>query len=177
MRIIGATIRLYLAALLLAVMLLPARQARAGDPGKEPTAIVEVGAAAERATTGGDSSYGPSVAVEITPIEHWLEIEAGVAPMFARGQTDWDVDLLFKKPFVLSPTTEFMIGVGPSWSHTIAQGRTDDEFGAEVALDFMFWPWKGRTIGWYVEPSYGYGFTATHERTLSVSAGLLIPLP
>jgi hypothetical protein len=110
------------------------------------------------------------------PIENWLEIAAGVAPLFSRGQTEWDVDFLFKRPFTLSSTTEFMIGLGPSWSHTIAHGRSDDTLGAEVALDFMFWPWKGRKIGWYIEPSYGYGFSASHEQALSVSAGILIPI-
>ena len=158
-------------------ILLFSGDARAGDQEKEPTAILEVGPAAETAISGGGSSYGPSVGIETTPIEDWLEIEGGVARMFSRNQTDWAVDFLFKKPFVLSAITEFMIGVGPSWDHTIDKGRASDSFSAEVALDFMFWPWKGRKVGWYIEPSYGYSFSSGHEQALAVSAGVLIPIP
>src|ERR1700756_503518 len=79
--------------------------ARAQD--KEPTAIVELGAAGEWGLPGA-SSYGPSVAVEFTPIKEWLEIEAGLGPMFHGGRTEWDADLLFKKPFTLSDKLEFM---------------------------------------------------------------------
>jgi hypothetical protein len=52
-------------------------------------------------------------AVEFTPIKDWLEIEAGVAPMFSHGRAEWDTDLIFKKPFTLSDKVEFMIGAGP----------------------------------------------------------------
>jgi hypothetical protein len=51
---------------------------------KEPAAIVELGAAGEWALTHGRPSYGPNLAVEFTPIPEWLEIEAGVTPMFDR---------------------------------------------------------------------------------------------
>ena len=44
--------------------------AQAGD--KEPAAVVELGAAANRSLTEGQSSFGPTVAVEVTPIENWL---------------------------------------------------------------------------------------------------------
>ena len=80
---------------------------------KEPAAIVELGGAGEWALNHGTPSYGPNVAVEVTPIKEWLEIEAGVTPSFSRGQTEWDTDLLFKKPYTLSKTAEFMLGVGP----------------------------------------------------------------
>ena len=68
---------------------------------REPAAIVEIGSAGGWALTHGKPSYGPNVAVEVTPIEHWLELEAGVTPFFSRGQTEWDTDLLFKKPCTL----------------------------------------------------------------------------
>ncbi len=55
-------------------------------------------------------------------------------------------------------------------------GRSDDAWGAEAALDFMFWPWAGRKVGWFMEPSYGYSFGAGHEQSLSMSVGLLIPI-
>jgi hypothetical protein len=65
---------------------------------KEPASILEIGGTGEWALTHGTPSYGPNVAVEVTPIKEWLEIEAGVTPLFSRGQTEWDTDLLLKKP-------------------------------------------------------------------------------
>ena len=142
----------------------------------EPSAILEIGGASETGLKSG-TGFGPSLSIETTPIEDVLEIEAGLAPLFSHGQTEWDADFLFKKPFTLSDTAEFMAGIGPSWSHTLSAGKTTDSFGAEVALDFMFWPWPKRGIGWYMEPSYGFNFGHGHEQSLSMSIGLLIPIP
>jgi hypothetical protein len=91
---------------------------------KEPAAVVEFGAAASRSLTQGQSSFGPTVAVEATPIENWLELEAGVTPLFRRHSTEWSIDLLFKKPWTLSDKVEFMLGVAPSGfirTHTALQ--------------------------------------------------------
>ena len=143
---------------------------------KESAAIVEIGAAGDWGLNGG-SSYGPSLAVEVTPIEHWLELEAGVTPLFGRGQTEWDTDLLFKKPSTLSKTIEFMYGIGPEWVHTTAHGKTTDSISGEAVLDFMFWPRPKRRFGWYLEPAYEYNFGAGHEQSLGVSGGLLIAIP
>jgi len=143
---------------------------------KEPAAILEVGGAGEWALNHGTPSYGPNFAVEVTPIKEWLEIEAGVTPFFSRGQTEWDTDLLFKKPYTLSKTAEFMIGAGPEWAHTMKGGNSTDSIGTEGALDFMFWPWAKRRFGWYLEPSYGYDFGSGHQQSMSLSAGLLIAI-
>jgi hypothetical protein len=143
---------------------------------KEPAAILEIGGAGEWALTHGTPGYGPNVAVEVTPIKEWLEIEAGVTPFFSRGQTEWDTDLLFKKPCTLSKAAEFMFGAGPEWAHTARGGNSTNSLGAEAALDFMFWPWPKRRFGWYLEPSYGYDFGSGHEQSMSVSVGLLIAI-
>jgi len=143
---------------------------------KEPSAIIEIGGAGQWGLPGG-SSFGPTVAVEVTPIENWLELENGVTALFSRRQTEWDTDFLFKKPYALSKTMEFMFGIGPEWAHTIAGEKTADSLGTEAVLDFMFWPWPERKIGWYVEPGYGYSFGRGHEQSLGFSAGLLIPIP
>src|ERR1700760_3427718 len=127
----------------------------AGCHAEEPSAILEIGGASETDLKGG-TGFGPSLSVEATPIEDVLEIEAGISPLFSHGQTEWDADFLFKKPWTISDTVEFMAGIGPSWSDTLRGGKTSDTFGAEVAGDFMFWPWESRSIGWYVEPSYGF---------------------
>ena len=76
-------------------------------------AVIEVGAATSISQKGGSASFGPDFAVEVTPIENWLELEAGVTPLFTAHSTEWGVDLLFKKPWTLSNTVEFMFGVGP----------------------------------------------------------------
>jgi hypothetical protein len=100
---------------------------------KKPAAVIEVGAAAERSLTEGQSSFGPTAAVEFTPLENWLELEAGVTPLFRRHSTEWTTDLLFKKPWMLSDRNEFMLGVGPEWIHTNACGIKQDSVGVEVA--------------------------------------------
>jgi hypothetical protein len=140
---------------------------------KEPSAIVEIGGAGDWGLKDGGSSFGPMVAVEFSPIEHWLEIEAGVSTLFGGGPTEWSPDLLFKKPFTLSDKVEFMVGVGPEWRFT----RDGTKLAGEAALDFMFWPTRDRKFGWFLEPSYGYSFSQGHEQSVGVSVGLLIPIP
>ncbi|MGH9495999.1 MAG: hypothetical protein ACRD3B_13450 [Candidatus Sulfotelmatobacter sp.] len=140
----------------------------------EPAAVLEVGGAADRSLTENQSSIGPTVAVEVTPIENWLELEAGVTPLFRPHSTEWSVDLLFKKPWTLSDKTEFMLGIGPEWIHTNAHGIKMNSIAVEVAPDFMFWPSKKHRFGWYLEPSYEYKFGPGHEHSVGISGGLLI---
>jgi hypothetical protein len=144
---------------------------------KEPAAVVELGGAAGRSITEGQSSFGPTVGVEVTPIENWLELEAGATPLFRRHSTEWSIDLLFKKPWTLSDKREFMVGIGPEWIHTNAYGMKMNSVGAEVAPDFMFWSSKKHRFGWYFEPSYEYKFGPGHEHSLGISGGLLISIP
>jgi hypothetical protein len=144
---------------------------------KEPAAVVEVGASAERGLKDSKTSWTPNLAVETTPIEDVLELEAGINPQVRRRRTEWEADFLFKKPWTLSKTVEFMAGVGPSWSHAFEDGKTKDTLGAEAVLDFMFWPRPKSRFGWFLEPSYGYSFAHGHEQSLSISAGLLIKIP
>ncbi len=142
--------------------------------GADPAAILELGAAGDWPLSGGHSSFGPTAAIEVTPIENWLELEAGVTPLFARHSTEWSTDLLFKKPWTLSERAEFMIGVGPEWVHTRAFGVTTNSVAGEAVLDFMFWPSGKHRFGWYVEPGYEYKFGRERERSFGVSGGLLI---
>jgi len=144
---------------------------------KEPIAILELGGAAGFNLKGGNSSFGPNLAVEVTPIEDWLELEAGVTPLFASGSTEWDTDLLFKKPWTLSRKFEFMAGIGPEWVHTNEPHAIRNSLAGEAALDFMFWPGKKHRLGWYLEPAYDYAFSHGHEQSVGASAGLLIAIP
>ena len=106
----------------------------------QEVAVIEIGAAPSRDLKDRTSSLGPTVAVEVTPIENWLELEAGVTPSFGHHTTEWASDLLFKKPWTLSRTVEFMAGIGPEWIHTRESGRTTSSVAGEAVLDFMFWP-------------------------------------
>ena len=143
---------------------------------REPAAIVELGAAGSWNIRGG-ASFGPNAAVEFTPVENWLEIEAGVTPLFTRHSTEWDSDVLFKKPWTLSKKVEFMIGVGPEWVHTRSGRFSTNAVAGEFALDFMFWPWAKHRFGWYCEPAYDYTFARGHEQSVGIAAGLLIAIP
>jgi hypothetical protein len=163
--------------MLIASFLLCSGNAFAQSAAKESAAVVELGGAAGWSLKGGGSSFGPTVAVEVTPIENWLELEVGVTPLFGRHSTEWDTDLLFKKPWTLSHKAEFMFGVGPEWIHTSANSVTTNSVGGEVALDFMFWPSAKHRFGWYLEPSYEYDFGRGHQQSVGITAGLLIAIP
>jgi hypothetical protein len=165
------------AAFVVAFAFLCAGQSLAQSPENEPVAVLELGGAAGRSLTESQSSFGPTAAVEITPIENRLELEAGVTPLFRRHSTEWSVDLLFKKPWTLSDKKEFMLGIGPEWIHTNAYGIKTNSVGVEVAPDFMFWSSRKHRLGWYLEPSYEYKFGRGHEHSLGISGGLLIGIP
>jgi len=144
---------------------------------KEPIAVGELGGAASRNLIGGGLSYGYGAAVEVTPIENWLELELGVTSAFGTHLREQDIDLLFKKPWTFSPKVEFMFGVGLAYAHTNNYNTTTNSLGGEIALDFMFWPFAKHRFGWYLEPAYEYGFGENHEQSVGISAGLLIAIP
>jgi hypothetical protein len=146
------------------------------SPDDDPSVILELGAAASWNTSGGAASFAPNLAAETTPIENWLEIEAGVSPFFTRNATEWDTDFLLKKPWTLSSKAEFMLGVGPEWVYLRQNGTTSNSIAGEVAGDFMFWPTSRHHFGWYLEPAYDYNFMAGHQQSIGMSAGLLIGL-
>ena len=143
----------------------------------EPAAVVEIGGAAGRNLQNAVTNGGGDLAVEVTPIERWLELEAGTTPLFTPHSVEWDTDLLFKKPWTFSEKVEFMIGVGPEWIHSRQGGVTTNSIAGEVVLDFMFWPSVKHRFGWFLEPGYEYNFGAGHERSIGISAGLLIAIP
>jgi hypothetical protein len=148
------------------------------EPDKDPAAIVELGAAGSWSLPDSRASFGPDMAAEFTPIENWLEIEGGVTPLFSRHRsTEWNTDLLFKKPWTLSRKVEFMAGIGPEWVHSKNPGGGANSVAGEAVLDFMFWPGAKHKFGWFLEPGYDYSFARGHERSFGISAGLLIAIP
>src|ERR1017187_3521534 len=109
-------------------------------PGREPAAGLELGGAAAWDLKGG-SSFGPTAAVEVTPSENGLELEAGVPPLFRKHSTEWDTDLLYKKPWTLSKKVEFMFGAGPEWIHTREFGVTTNSVAGGSVVDVLFLAW------------------------------------
>ena len=87
-----------------AALLLVAAGARADEKEKEheSSVVVELGGGGEWDVHGGAGAYGPNLALEFEVIEHWLEIETGLAPRFERGESEVEFELIFKKPFELS---------------------------------------------------------------------------
>jgi hypothetical protein len=140
-------------------------------------AILELGPAVGHGIKGGGSSFGPNVAVEVTPIENWLELEGGVTRLYGRHSQEWDADLLFKKPWTLSRKAEFMVGVGPEWIHTNETGAVRNSPAVTAVLDFMFWPSGKHRFGWFLEPGYDHSFGPGHEQSVGISGGLLIAIP
>jgi hypothetical protein len=65
------------------------------------------------------ANFGGTFAVEKSIIENWLEIEVGLTALGTNGQTELSGDIIFKRPFRISPTFEFMVGVGPSISRAL----------------------------------------------------------
>ena len=90
---------------------------------KDPIAIVELGASTSWNLSGGAATFAPNLAAEVTPIENWLDLEAGVSPFYTRKSTEWDTDLLFKMPWTISRKAEFMLGVGPDGSTSDRMGK------------------------------------------------------
>lgn len=159
---------------MLAVLLLPAPPATAQQADSvEHSVVLGFGPEFDRDLDNKGSAHGATVTVEVTPIEEWLEIELGASFLSAAGRRATAVDLLFKKPFRLSSSAEFMIGAGPQLGRESRDGTRSSTKELELVLDFMFWP--SRNVGWFVEPSYGYGLGQNRgDRSIGVSAGMLI---
>jgi hypothetical protein len=174
--LLPACVFLYLCLPMSAQMVAPAAAVARPESGidiDDPAVILELGAATNWNFNGGAATFAPNLAAEVTPIENWLELEAGVSPFYTRNSTEWDTDFLFKKPWTLSRKAEFMMGIGPQWAHTTQNNTTSNTFSAELAGDFMFWPTEGRRFGWFLEPAYDYSFAGGHPQSIGMTAGLL----
>jgi hypothetical protein len=172
-----AKVCIYTATLgLIAGIISLAATARAAEKEKEAIAELELGVAGDWDFAGGAFSLGPSLGIEVTPIKNWLEIEAEVSPVFGGGRTEWETELIFKKPFELSDKLEVMPGIGPAWFYRTGHGESSSSIGAVALVDFQIWPSAERKLGLFIEPSYSYDFGREHEQSLGVTAGILIPL-
>ena len=140
-------------------------------------AVLELGGASSWNIRGGAPAYGADVAVEVTPIAKWLAIEMGTTSFISRRGTEWDTDILFRKPWDLTRKLELMVGGGPAWVRSKEDGVVTNSVALEASIHFMYWPSERRRFGWFIEPGYEYNLAKGHERSLGISAGLLIAIP
>jgi hypothetical protein len=164
---------------LLSILLIPPadstrpRPVFAADTESDYRAVLEVGGAGELAQRGGATRGGATVAVEMTPIEHWLELESGVTELWKGPSRELSIDLLFKKPWQWSRSVEFMAGLGPQVSWASGGGEHGTSVSTEVIADFMFW--GSKNLGLYLEP--GFATTGFHgEQSFAIAAGLIVGL-
>jgi SOS response regulatory protein OraA/RecX len=142
----------------------------------EHRAVLEVGFAAERGIGESSTAVGGTIAMETTPIENWLELEAGLTLLHSSGHSEFSGDFLVKKPWQLTQKAEFMIGVGPEVTHhSVDQEKSSTTVAAEFVGDFMYWP--SPNVGWYLEPSYSMSCVSGGNRSVGISAGLIIGIP
>ena len=118
---------------------------KAGED-KDPIAIVELGAATDWNFSGGAATFAPNLAAEVTPIENWLELEAGVSPFYTHKSTEWDTDLLFKKLWTISRKAEFMLEpFSPLWT---CSGRSAAGFFLRCQLAGISARWRTNNQGY-----------------------------
>jgi len=142
---------------------------------KKEGAVVEIGPTSEWVVRGGSAvNAGAAAGVEVSVIEDWLEMELAGALLGTSGHTEFSGALIFKKPFRLSQTAEIMLGAGPKYTKTFSGPDQGSASGAEVDLDFMFWPRKD--LGWYIQPDWGV-ISKTGEQSVGLTVGLLIRVP
>jgi hypothetical protein len=110
-----------------------AQGATAAEKDNDPLWVAMIGVAGEWDVPGGSFSGGPSLAVEFNVIKDWLEIEMGGAKLFRGSNWEFENEVVFRKPFTLSETTELMVGLGPMWSK--AKGE-NGKVGTTFVADF-----------------------------------------
>ena len=139
-------------------------------PDVDHAVVFEIGAETDWSRSEG-AHTGGTFAFEVTPIEHWLELEFGVSVIPHPGGVEVPVDVLFKKPWRISRTVEFMAGVGPELIHSTAERRTF--WGLSAIGDLMMWP--SRNVGWYLEPGIERSFVpGAHSTGFVMAAGVII---
>jgi hypothetical protein len=172
----GAVIQRVVHAVLIAGVLIGSRVDAQEKVEGDHSVILEIGGAGDWPLVAGKSSLGGNLGAEVTPIEHWLEIEASASAFGTNDRREIETDLVFKKPFQLTPAVEFMAGIGPELSWNFNGPHHTRSLATELGLDFMIWPTKN--LGWYVEPSYSFtGFGSRSDRSAGLTAGLLIGVP
>ena len=110
----------------------------AADKEPEPVAILEQGGTGGQDLKDAASGFGPTVAVEVEPIERWLEMEPGIRLLFDPHSTESRVDLRFKRSWILSKKVEVLLGIRPESVHDRKSGTATNAIAGEAVADFMF---------------------------------------
>jgi len=145
----------------------------AHDAHDGPSMIFTLGPVLDRSLTDKKTTYGSSVGLEFTAIEHQLEIEVGAQYLSSSSPRVLGGVILFKKPFELSHGVELEIGLGPSISRKISPSG-GWQSGITFSPELMIWPTK--KIGWYISPEYNRSLGKDAEKSVGLSIGLLFPL-
>jgi hypothetical protein len=135
--------------------------------------VVKIGPAVEYDTRTRETGYGAAAAAETGILGDRLAAELGVSVIAADAMIELGAVLLLKKPFELSDRAELMLTAGPS----LSRGGGETAAGAVLGADLMLWPRPalGRpALGWYVETGYGTDFRRAGERSIGLSAGILL---
>ncbi len=144
--------------------------------GEDPTWAVEIGGMGEWGLEGGFPSSGPHAGLEHTLIEHWLEVELAATPLFSKGGTEIETELIFKKPFELAEHLEFLIGVGPEWIHRNSGDGPRDSTAIEATAGFDYELWPERHAGVFIEAAYARDFGA-REDSIHLTSGVKVGIP
>jgi hypothetical protein len=169
----GGVNRLALAAAILCLALVFGVASAIAQDDREHAFVLKMGPAGEW-PSHDRANFGGTLAIEKSIIENWLEIEVGATALGTNGQTELSGDIIFKKPFRISPNFEFMIGAGPSISRTLIGEDQSTTVSAAFTLDFMFWPTPN--VGWFVEPTWTVN-PRNGQQSFAASVGLLIGIP
>lgn len=155
----------------LLVAALPHRACCQAAPAADHHVVLEAGAAGQRPVSGGPSSWGASVAAELTPHEGGLEYEVGFTAVGAgRGEHESSVDLLLMKSWPVARAVEFMVGLGPE----LAWHGGATALSVEAVAHVMYWPW--RTVGLFAEPGLSIQPVRDGERSIGLTVGALLAL-
>lgn len=142
-----------------------------GRDAPEHRVVLELGAVAQRPLTGGPTSWGGSVAAELSPAGRGWEVEVGFAALGRAGDHESSLDVLVMKPWQAARTVELMVGMGPE----VSWHDRGVSLSAEVVAHVMWW--LRRHVGLFVEPGVSIQPSRHGERSVGVAAGVLLGLP
>jgi DNA-binding HxlR family transcriptional regulator len=103
-----------LLALVVAAFLLTGNLSAQEQSTTDHAVVIEIGGAGEWPLQGERPNYGASLAAETTPIEHWLEVEAGATFLGASQRREIAADFIIKKPLRSLRRSSSWLASGPS---------------------------------------------------------------
>jgi hypothetical protein len=160
----------FLVSTILCTSLLAQSQNQPGKK-KESVLILETGVSSDWDFKSNYTSLSPTFGFEFRTLKEKLEVEVGATPYYSNSNYNWQLEMLIKKPYDISPQMEIMFGAGPKWTLS-SEGNSAS---VDIVTDLMYWPFKKR-IGFYFEPGYDYGLKNQHEQSLGISTGLIVGL-